>query len=285
MADIIPNKPLTPFGAELFVDLGKPLDKAQASELLRLFRIHKVLLIRGQSLDEATQKRVMSYLGPVPGDACGLTSNDPTVGLQGDIKLAFHSDLAFAIEPDLGASLFALNLIDGASSTSFANGVRAYQRLPTALKEKIASLQALFIWVVDQTRRNRAYELRPDDPRCLHPIVWKHPATSEPILYLSEMHLECVDGLSETQSEALIAELFGYLLAPENILTHTWRNGDLVIWDNLATLHARQDISQVGIRTLRRVSLARRSFFEQFPELAPTELKGYVDDRHAGRDP
>jgi taurine dioxygenase len=281
MSDPISFRPLSPFGAEVFADLGKPMTKTQAGEFIRLFREHKVLLARCQQLDEAAQKRVMSYLGPVPSDACGLTSNDPTVGLQGDIKLAFHSDLAFAAEPDLGASLFAVNLVDDASSTSFANGVLAYRALPQALKDTIDGLEALSAWALDQTRRNRAAGLKPDDPRAAHPIAWNHPATGEPILYLTEMQTDCIVGLPEDQSEALIAELFGYLFAPEHILTHTWRNGDLVIWDNLATQHARRDISQVGTRTLRRVSIARRSFFEQFPQFAPKDMKGFVDERHA----
>jgi len=283
MTDLISFKPLAPFGAELFVDLGVPLDKAQAGELIRLFREHKVLLARNQKLDEAAQKKVMSYLGPVPSDACGLTSNDPTVGMQGDIRLAFHSDLAFAAEPDLGASLFAVDLVNGASSTSFVNGAQVYQTLPQALKNRIDRLEAVSIWPLDQTRRNRAAALNDNDPRATHPVVWNHPATGEPVLYLSGMHTDCIAGLPEAESEALIAELFDYLFAQKNIMTHTWRNGDLVIWDNLAVQHAREDVSQVGIRTLRRVSIARRSFFEQFPQLAPAGLKGYADERHVQR--
>ncbi len=280
MSDLIPCTPLAPFGAELKLDLGKPLNKAQAGELLRLYRQYKVLLVRNQQLDEAQQKRVMSYLGPVPSDACGLTSNDPNVGLQGDIKLAFHSDLAFAPEPDIGASLFAVDLVADASSTSFTNGILVYQKLPQSLKDRIDDLEAVSVWPLDQTRRNRAAALNPEDPRATHPVVWIHPATGEPNLYLTEMQTDCIVGLPEAESDALIAELFGYLFAPENILTHKWRNGDLVIWDNLATQHARQDVSQVGIRTLRRVSLARRSFFEQFPQFRPKDLKGYSDERH-----
>jgi taurine dioxygenase len=281
MTDIIPHRPLAPFGVELEFDFSQPLSKTYAGELIRLFRRHKVLIARNQQLDEAAHKKVMSYLGPVPSDATGLTSNDPNVGMQGDIRLAFHSDLAFAPEPDLGASLFALDLVADASSTSFVNGALVYQRLPESLKRHIDQLEALSVWPLDQTRRNRSMGLRPNDPRATHPLVWNHPATGEPILYLTEMQTDCIVGLPEVESEALIAELFGYLFAPESILTHTWRNGDLVIWDNLATQHARKDISQVGLRTLRRVSIARRSFFEQFPELAPKDLKGFADERHA----
>jgi len=44
--------------------------------------------------------------------------------------------------------------------------------------------------------------------------------------------------------------------------------GDLVLWDNLATQHARGDVSNVGRRTLQRAVLARKGFFEQNPQFA-----------------
>lgn len=278
---MLPSRRLTPFGVELLFDLREPLDKRQAAELIRLFREHKLLLARNQMLDEASHIRVMSLLGPLPSDACSMTSNDPKAGLQGDIKLAFHSDLAFAAEPDLGASLLAIDLVDEASSTQFVNGVEVYRQLPDSLQKRIDQLEALSVWPLDQTRRNRAAALTAADPRARHPIVWNHPATGEPILYLTEMQTDSIVGLPDAESEALIAELFGYLFAPRNILSHRWRKGDLVIYDNLALQHARNDVSQVGVRTLRRVSIARRSFFEQFPQFAPKAGQGFVDARHA----
>jgi taurine dioxygenase len=278
MSNTISWKPLSPFGAVLDLDLSKELTAAQAADFLQLFRQHYLLVLRGQNLDEAQQKKVMSYLGPVPSDAVGLTSNDPNVGLQGSIQLAYHSDLSFAAEPDLGASLFAVDLVNDASSTSFASGTRAYASLPEALKERLRGLKALNIWSIDQTGRNHVSSLKDSDPRSTHPVVWEHPATGERVLYVTEMQTDSIIGLPAAESEALIKELFGYLYAPDNIVEHRWRVGDLAIWDNRALQHARKDVSQVGIRTLRRVSIARRSFFDQFPQFRPGE-SGFVDER------
>lgn len=284
MLNTISWKPIEPFGAELDLDLSKPLTAAPAAEFLQLFREHYLLLLRGQTLTEEDHRRAVSYLGPVPSDGVDMTSNDPTVGLQGSIKLAFHSDLAFAPEPDLGASLYAIDLIDGASSTRFANGVRAYKKLTPALKKRVAGLEVLSVWPLDQTRRNRAAGLDDSDPRCVYPLVWQHFATGDPILYVTEMHTDCIVGLPEAESEALIEQLFSYLYAAENVVEHHWRIGDVAIWDNRATQHARQDVAEVGMRTLRRVSIARRSFLEQFPQFRPNEA-GYVDDRQQTSTP
>ena len=272
-------KPLVPFGALLDVRLDGEISPALSTALLQMFRRHYLLVIPGQDLSEEQQKRIVACLGPIPEDSDSLVSNDPAMGNQGSIKLAFHSDLSFASEPDLGLSLFAMDVIDGASSTRFASGVRAYAALPKAVKTRIAELQALNVWSIDQTRRNRLVELQSSDPRCAHPVVWPHPATGEPVLYVSEMHTDCILGLPEPESEALIAELFDYLYSPTNVLTHNWRAGDLVILDNRALQHGRDDVSNAGPRTLRRTSIAKRSFFEQFPQFC-TQASGFVDERH-----
>jgi len=61
-------------------------------------------------------------------------------------------------------------------------------------------------------------------------------------------------GLPKEENEALLEELFAHLYAPENILEHQWRTGDLVIWDNMAAQHARGTVSLDGPpRTLRKV--------------------------------
>jgi taurine dioxygenase len=91
-------------------------------------------------------------------------------------------------------------------------------------------------------------------------------ATGKPVLYLSEMHTDSIVGLAEEESETLIEELFGYLFMPGTIYTHRWRNGDLAIFDNRAIQHSRPDVSAVGPRTLRRITLAEQSLFEQYPQ-------------------
>jgi hypothetical protein len=56
----------------------------------------------------------------------------------------------------------------------------------------------------------------------------------------------------------------GYMYAAENVFEHKWKNGDLVIWDNLAHQHARGKITG-GVRTLQRVTIANFSYEAQYP--------------------
>jgi taurine dioxygenase len=132
-------------------------------------------------------------------------------------------------------------------------------------------MSSLSVWPTDQSGRNRACDANANLPRYEHPVVWPHHATGDPVLYISEMHTDSIVGLPEDESDALIAELFGYLYSPETVYTHTWRNGDLAIFDNRSLQHSRPDVSGVGRRTLSRVTLAQQSFFEQFPQFKPID--------------
>jgi taurine dioxygenase len=63
-----------------------------------------------------------------------------------------------------------------------------------------------------------------------------------------------IEGLSDDESEALLEELFAHLYRPEAVFEHDWRQGDLVVWDNLAAQHARGNVKLQGPeRTLRKV--------------------------------
>ena len=79
-------------------------------------------------------------------------------------------------------------------------------------------------------------------------------------------------GLAPQESADLLEALFEHLYREENVYEHRWRNGDLVMWDNLATQHARGNVSGVGRRTLQRVVLATKGFFEQNPQFSPEEF-------------
>ena len=75
-----------------------------------------------------------------------------------------------------------------------------------------------------------------------------------------------LNGLAPGQSEALLQELFGYLYASDNVHQHEWRNGDLVIWDNIALQHSRPDLTGCTPRRLQRIAVADKSFFDLCPQ-------------------
>lgn len=255
---------LVPFGAEVDLDLSAPLSERQVSGLRELLNESGLLLFRGQSLGEADQTRVMQHFGHVLCEEGGH-SEISADGNLGNGRLLFHSDLAFTPEPFKLLSLYALDLTPG-TETLFASGTKVFESLPSELRSELFRSDATTVLPPSQSERLVAHETQDFWPQVTRPAVIEHTGTGAPILYISEQQTSRVEGLSCEQSAALLKDLFGYLYAPSNVYRHSWRNGDLIIWDNIANQHARPDQSATPRRKLRRIAVADKTFFELCPQ-------------------
>ena len=255
-------RPLLPFGFE--ADPG--LIQAAPEELRRLFDEQGLLLIRGLDLSMDEQKALCRIFGPVldtPHENF-MVSNVLEDGYLGVQELLFHNDLSYLPAPYAGGSLHAVDVEEGATSTRFASGTRAWTRLPAALRERLAPLNALHVKLRVFDRPNRLSDLEPGDVAAVHAVVGKHARTGAPYVMVSEQLTACIAGLSEQDSADTMQELFAQLYAPDNVYEHHWRKGDIVIWDNLAVQHARGPISTAP-RTLQRVSIATIGYAQMYP--------------------
>lgn len=254
-----------PFGAEVEHDFREPLTADEQAAFRKLMYERGLLIMRGQSLSLPQQQAVAAYIGPVLSGGRGMEYVSPDDGVLGDRPMTFHSDLAFAPEPFTALSLHAVDVVENRTSTRFVSAVRAYARLPKALKARIAGLRAVAISPARDDVRSAGYDIAPDAIRYTRDLVMIHSVTGEPILYLNEQHAARIEGLSRDESDALIEQLFEPLYAEDNLLEHAWKNGDLLVWDNLALQHGRPDVSGVWPRRLQRAAVANRSMAEQLP--------------------
>lgn len=267
-----------PFGLEVDFDLRQPLTESERGALHDLLYTHSLLLFRCQALTMAEQIGIAECFGPLlasADDGVGYLSNIEGKGTQGRIRLPYHSDLAFTSDPYLAISFLAIDVQGGRSSTRFANGAYTWRMLPAPLKDRLRSLEATTVFPADQTVRHLESEVPIPNwaPRFTRPVIMPHPVTGAPILYVCEQQTARIEGLAPAESDALINELFNYLYRPENIYEHSWHNGDFLVIDNLALQHARDDVSDVGERTLQRVVVARKSFFELCPQFDPSQYQ------------
>lgn len=279
-----------PVGVEVSGDLRAPLAAEEQQRLRDLLNRHGLLLFRKQQLSHPQQIALLEAYGPVlhAPDGVGFISTDMSKGGLGTGELAFHSDLAFTHQPFWAICLHAIDVVDGASSTRFASAAKAYQALPQSLRDRIADLQTLSVMPMDMGSDQLEQELVPFMPQQVSPAVLKHPRSGEPILYINQQHMARIEGMDRKEGAALVRELFGYLYAPENIYEHAWHNGDLVLWDNIALQHARGNLQGRGPRTLQRVVVAEKSFFDLCPQIViddPDYLRWInstdpVGDRH-----
>ena len=84
----------------------------------------------------------------------------------------------------------------------------------------------------------------------VHPAVLQHPVTGVPILYMNPWFTCGVVGMDDEGGGRLLARLFTHLSNPAFLYRHEWSPHDLVLWDNLAVMHAREPYEEAMPRVL-----------------------------------
>jgi len=263
-------RPLSPaLGAEIGgVDLRDPIDDALKRRLLDAWHQHLVLLLRGQSLDEDAQVRFAETFGTPAKVSSGrafslkhpsvmlvsnLREDGKPIGALPDGEMHFHTDQCHQETPAKATLLYAIEVPSRGGNTLFANAYAAYATLPDDIKRRIAGRRALNAYTADTMQRSATYS----DAKSSywHPVVRTHPATGRQALYVNRLMTREIEGLPREESEAILQLLFDHQERAEFVYEHVWRSGDILIWDNRCTLHARTDFSAGERRLLRRVTV------------------------------
>ncbi|RYG28146.1 MAG: TauD/TfdA family dioxygenase, partial [Burkholderiales bacterium] len=254
-------------------DLSGGLSPADGAALKELFLRHKLLLFRNQDLTREEQFAVLEHIGPVDR-ASPLDYVKPDDGVLGSKHLAFHSDMHFAPHPAEGVSLLALDVEEQPSYTAFVNAEAAYRRLPRELAARIDDARSVRAATPGVYEDELPYDLPAGMHSMERDLVMVHPDTGERILYIARCSTSRIVGLDREESRDLLHALYGYIYDEAFMLKHTWRNGDLLIWDNLALQHARPDIEGITRRKLQRATIATHDQREQIPAsyIAPVEV-------------
>jgi taurine dioxygenase len=90
---------------------------------------------------------------------------------------------------------------------------------------------------------------------CRQPIFVTNPGSGRKALYVASQNTMWIEGMDRNASEELLQRLFAIAEDPDIIYEHVWRPGDLIMWDNLACLHARTDWPEHERRALRRCTV------------------------------
>jgi taurine dioxygenase len=64
-----------------------------------------------------------------------------------------------------------------------------------------------------------------------------------------------IEGLPPAESDELLNALFDHQEQQQFVYEHVWRVGDILMWDNRCTLHARTDFAPTERRLLRRIAI------------------------------
>ena len=151
----------------------------------------------------------------------------------------WHTDSPWDTEVCKATQLYAIAIPSYGGDTLFASMYEAYETLPESLKRRIAGLKAEHVYGGRGRRGNDL--LDPEDrnrPPAVHPIVRVHEETGRTSLYANPYHIVRIQGLSDGESEALIADLTAHMIETKAQYRHKWQVGDIVIWDNRCALHS-----------------------------------------------
>ncbi len=264
-------RPLSPaLGAEIVgVDLSRPMTKALAAQLLDAWHQNLVILLRDQKLTEEDQVRFAECFGPPAKihtrqfvrnhPAVMLISNiredGKPIGALPDGEMHFHTDQCHQEFPAKASMLYALEVPSKGGNTLFSNAYAAYETLPESVKRRIDGRKALNAYDYDTAATKRGTRLADGVPSYVHPVVRTHLATGRKALYVNRLMTVRIEGLSEQESDALLDMLFDHQEQRQFIYEHVWRVGDILMWDNRCTLHARTDFSADERRLMRRVTI------------------------------
>jgi taurine dioxygenase len=157
----------------------------------------------------------------------------------------WHVDSSFCDQIPSVAVLRAEVLPPYGGGTSWASMARAYDALSPTLAEWLETLSLVFAPPTGYRAAVGVPKLAPEIQRQwdekftskLHPLVTRHPVSGRKMLWLNPVYVVKIHGLTNSESAMLLRHLYQHCTRPDFVYRHLWEEGDIIIWDELATMH------------------------------------------------
>jgi alpha-ketoglutarate-dependent 2,4-dichlorophenoxyacetate dioxygenase len=277
-------KPSHPeFVAEISgVDLAQPLRSADRDAIEAAIDRYAVVQFHDQKLTDDQQIAFASQFGPIHSSAQKARHQGikhrlerdeiaDISNLDGDSKVMdpesrrrldwlanrlWHTDASFRAVPGALSMLYAHVVPAEGGNTEFADLRAAYDALPASRRAELEGLIAEHsIWhsrgqlgVTKYTDVEIA-SLPPVPQR----VVRTHPGSRRKTLYVAA-HASHIIGMPVADGRLLLLDLIEHATQRQFVHAHTWKQGDLVIWDNRCTMHRARPFDTSQVRDLRRVT-------------------------------
>jgi len=262
-------------GAEVRgLDLRDPLDADTVDAIHHAWLDHCVLVFRGQSFSQEDLIRVTACFGEIGPLArplklypkgyarllpnimmiSNIRENGETIGALPDGEMHFHHDQIHAEIPHNGTLLYSLEVPDRGGDTLFASGYAAYDTLDPALRAKLDGRRAFHHYNYGTTTRGGSNGVEAF-AESSHPGFCTHEETGRKAIYVNRLMTVRIEGLAPQESDAGLAALFDHSERPEFVYRHKWRVGDLIVWDNRCSTHARDDFPSDQRRLMLRTTV------------------------------
>lgn len=276
-------RPLHPiFAAEASgVDLTRPLAPAEVAAVNAAMAEHAVLVFRNQPMEQAQQVAMATQFGPLnPGlkqigrtaerlkeaaliDISNLDAEgrplprDSKKIVSGLANQLWHSDSSFQAPAVSYSMLSAVVLPSWGGETEFVDLRAAWDALPARLQRQVEGLEAEHFALHSRMTLLGDTDYTPEQLAALPAVVWPlvrtHPGSGRKLLFCG-IHARRILGMGTAEGKMLLMDLLEHATQPQFHHRHEWQVGDLVMWDNRATLHRgrRYDLNEP--RELRRTT-------------------------------
>src|SRR5215207_3083094 len=258
-------------GAEIHgVDMSRTLEDDVVAEMRQAFLDHLVIFLRDQKATPPQQVAFARRFG-APMEYPQLKGLPEAPMITPVVKLehervnfggVWHSDTTYLAEPPMGSMLLAREVPPFGGDTLFASMYLAYETLSEGMQRLLDGLRAVNCSVKADASKTREDRIRTGgrsdahDYEAVHPVVRTHPETGRKALYINVAHTTRFDGMTEEESQPLLAYLFHHQVRPEHTCRFTWHVGSLAFWDNRCTLHNPINDYHGFRRRMHRVTLA-----------------------------
>jgi taurine dioxygenase len=273
------------------VDLSRPVTDHDLGVILHALGHHGVLRFPDQALEPGDVSRFSALFGEIQGNPIGKLDakrDHPEVGILSNLRengqyigspdagQDWHTDMTYRDVAGFVNVLYGVRIPtrDGKplGGTEFSNMHLVYDALPEDVKQRLDGAIGIhdFTKFWDHMRNNRGSqrpaltaEQRAMRPPVAHPIFLTHPITGRKVLYCNPGFTDHIQGMSRAESDAMLEYLFTFQLQDRFRYTHHWTEKDLLIWDNLGTIHrAIADYGPDEIRLIRRCQVMATKIFD-----------------------
>jgi taurine dioxygenase len=262
-------------GAELRgIDLRVEPDAATVRAIYQAWLDHLVIIFPGQNLSQEDLIRVTGYFGEIgelhrpaknfpkgyaslkPGIMLisNIRENGEPIGALPDGEMMFHHDMIHAEVPSKATLLYSVEIPSAGGNTLFASGYAAYDSLDLAVRNKLEGRQAMHHYNYGSTQKgdSRGTEAFGE---CVHPVFRTHEDTGKKAVYVNRLMTVGVADMAPAESAPLLNAVFDHAERPEFVYQHVWRLGDLLLWDNRCSSHARTDFPSTERRLMLRTTV------------------------------
>ena len=263
MATVMDNMTVKPLsealGAEISGINAAELDDARFEELRDVFHQNLVVVVKDQDLTPAQQTEFARRFGEIQYHISPeyLMKDQPEVMILSNEKQdgkfiglpdggsEWHSDHSYVDQPTGYTMLQAIKVPKDGGDTEWTNMVRAYEALPDDMQSRLDGLVGIHSFNRMKNQRlsvpvrhmNDPDYYKRSPPDSFHPMVRTHPHTDKKALYISPRFTIGIKDMDDSEAQPLLDELFAHIQNRDFIYHHRWTVGDLLMWDNRATIH------------------------------------------------